>query len=208
MEKIDLKKNMQYLYLPSAKEAVQVDVPIMNFLMVDGAGDPNTAPVYAEAVEALFTLSYALKFMIRKSVSGIDYGVMPLEGLWWTDDMTKFTTDDKSAWKWTMMIMQPDFVTPELVDSALAEVRRKKNPVALARVRFAAFQEGRCAQILHIGPFSEEGPSIARLHDFIAGCGSVRTGKHHEIYLSDIRRANPIKWKTVIRQPMQQEQAP
>jgi len=202
MEKINLKKALKHLYQPFAKEVVQVDVPVMNFLMIDGDGDPNNSRAYADAVEALFAVSYTIKFMVKKGLLAIDYGVMPLEGLWWADDMSKFTTEDKSNWKWTMMIMQPSFVTPEIIDSAIADVKKKKNPTALSKLRLEAFSEGRCAQILHIGPFSEEGPTIEKVHQFIDSRGN-RTGKHHEIYLSDIRKADPAKWKTIIRQPMQ-----
>jgi hypothetical protein len=127
---------------------------------------------------------------------------MPLEGLWWADDMAKFSIEDKANWKWTMMIMQPDFVSSEMIDSAILDVRKKKNPVALDELRFESLSEGECAQILHIGPFSEEGPTIEKVHRFISESGKQRAGKHHEIYLSDIRRADPAKWRTVIRQPM------
>jgi hypothetical protein len=202
MKKADYKKQLKALYLPSAKEVAAVDVPAMNFLMADGEGDPNTSREFKDAVEALYALSYTLKFMIQKGPKKIDYGVMPLEGLWWANDMTSFTTGDKSKWKWTAMIMQPACVTRALVTAATAEVRRKKNPASLSKVRFEAFSEGPAAQILHIGPFSEEGPAIQRIHDFIIESGRNLSGKHHEIYLSDIRRADPVKWKTVIRQPM------
>lgn len=203
MEKMDFKKTLKHLYQPSAKEIVRVDVPAMNFLMVDGMGDPNTSQAFADAVEVLFSLSYTLKFMIKKGPSAMDYGVLPLEGLWWADDMSAFTDGDKSRWKWTSMIMQPDFVTEEMVGLAVAGVKRKKRLPALSRVRFESFSEGVCAQIMHIGPFSEEGPTIKRVHQFIESCGCKPTGKHHEIYLSDIRKADPAKWKTVIRQAMQ-----
>jgi len=202
MEKVDLKKELKHLYQPSAKEVVQVEVPPMNYLMVDGEGDPNTSQTYADAVEVLFMVSYAVKFMVKKGASAIDYGVMPLEGLWWADDMSKFTTSDKSNWKWTMMIAQPSFVTREIIDCAIADVKKKKNPTAISKVRLESLSEGKCAQIMHIGPFSEEGPTIEKVHRFIDS-RSRRTGKHHEIYLSDIRKADPSKWKTIIRQPMQ-----
>jgi len=202
MIKIDLKKELKHLYQPSAKEVVQVDVPPMNYLMGDGEGDPNNSRVFSDAVEALLAVSYAVKFMIKKGFLGIDYGVMPLEGLWWAEDMSTFSIDDKSNWKWTLMIMQPDFVTKEMIDSAISEVRKKKNLAAISRVRFEALSEGKCAQILHIGPFSEEGPTIEKVHQFIKSKGK-QIGKHHEIYLSDIRKADPAKWKTIIRQPMQ-----
>lgn len=204
MEKIDFKKTLKHLYQPSVKAIVRVDVPAMNFLMVDGMGDPNTSQGFADAVEILFSLSYTLKFMIKKGRLAIDYGIMPLEGLWWADDMKAFADGDKAKWKWTVMIMQPDFVTAEMVESAIAAVKEKKKLPALASVRFESFAEGVCAQTMHIGPFSEEGPTIERVHRFIESCGCQRTGKHHEIYLSDIRKAAPAKWKTVIRQPMQE----
>jgi hypothetical protein len=201
MKKIDLKKELKHLYNPSPKEVVEVDVPTMNFLMIDGEGDPNTSQSYAEAIEALYAVSYAIKFMIKKGPQQIDYGVMPLEGLWWADDMSNFGTDDKSNWKWTMMIMQPEFIERETIDAAIEQVRVKKNPPALSKLRFDTLSEGKCAQIMHIGPFSEEGPTVARVHDYIDS-RSERHDKHHEIYLSDIRKADPSKWKTVIRQPM------
>jgi len=203
MEKIDFKKELKHLYQPPTSKVVAVDVPAMHYLMIDGEGDPNTSQPFMDAIEALYALSYALKFMVKNGVQAVDYGVMPLEGLWWMDDMSEFSGEDKSKWKWTLMIMQPDIVTTNMVDTAIAEVGKKKNPVALPRVRFEAFSEGKVAQIMHIGPFSEEGPTIEKLHKFIKECGCTRSGKHHEIYLSDIRKADPAKWKTIIRQPMQ-----
>jgi hypothetical protein len=202
MEKIDYRKKLKHLYQPSAKEIVIVNVPKMNFLMVDGEGDPNTSQSYVEAIEALFAVAYTLKFMIKKGPRAIDYGVMPPEGLWWTDDMSTFSMKDKSNWKWTMMIMQPGVVTKTLVAKAIAEVQKKKDPAALGKVRFEALAEGKCAQTLHLGPFSAEGPTIQKVHQFIDARGQ-RVGKHHEIYLTDIRKADPAKWKTIIRQPMQ-----
>ena len=201
MEAVDLKKELKPLYQPSAKEVVVVDVPAMNFLMVDGQGDPNASQPFPDAIEALFSVAYTVKFMIKKGALAIDYGVMPLEGLWWADDMTKFSQEDKSNWKWTVMIMQPSFVTREIIEDAIVEVKKKKNPSSLSSVRFETFSEGRCAQIMHIGPFSEEGPTSLKVHQFIDTV-SHRRGKHHEIYMSDIRRAHPSKWKTIVRQPM------
>lgn len=204
MVKIDLKTQaLKQLYKASAKEIVTLDVPELNYLMVDGQGDPNTSPGYAQAVEALFTVSYTAKFMLKKGPQAIDYAVMPLEGLWWADDMAAFSSNDRASWKWTMMIMQPEFVANEVLAQAMEQVRQKKALPALERLRIARFTEGVCAQLLHIGPFTEEGPSIERLHAYIDK-GSGRSGKHHEIYLSDIRRADPKNWKTIIRQPMLQ----
>jgi hypothetical protein len=200
MRIIDIRKEMKSLYCPPSVEVVEVDVPPMTFLMIDGAGDPNTVPAYSAAVEALFAVSYAIKFMVKKGPLALDYGVMPLEGLWWMDDMTKFTTEDKSQWKWRAMIMQPDFVTAEMIGQAVDGVRKKKGFAALDILRAETFTEGRSAQIMHVGPFTEEGVTIERLHRYIDSRGR-RTGRHHEIYLSDIRKADPAKWKTIIRQP-------
>lgn len=201
MEKIDLKKELKHLYAPPTKEVVQVEVPTFKYLMVDGKGNPNTSQAYTEAVEALFAVSYTAKFMVKKGELAKDYVVMPLEGLWWADDMSVFTANEKSKWQWTMMILQPSFVVDPVIAAAIDAVRRKKSLAGIDSVRLESFTEGRCAQILHIGPFSEEGPTIERLHAFI-DARTGRTGKHHEIYLSDIRRADPKKWKTIIRQPM------
>lgn len=202
MTKIDLKKELKQLYQASAKEVVQVYVPALTFLMVDGQGDPNTTPEYAQAIEALYSVAYTAKFMVKKGPQATDYAVMPLEGLWWADDMSAFITNDRSRWKWTMMIMQPAFVPGELISSAIAEVRKKKSLPAIDRLRLENYAEGTCAQILHVGPYTEEGPTIERLHAYIKARTAL-TGKHHEIYLTDMRRADPAKWKTIIRQPMQ-----
>jgi hypothetical protein len=201
MGKIDYKKTLKPLYQGSAARVVEVDVPPLMFLMVDGEGDPNSSKEYAEAVEALFSVSYTAKFMVKKSPAKVDYGVMPLEGLWWADDLSAFVANDRAQWKWTMMIAQPPVATDDIVLAAIADVEKKKALPAIRKLRFAAFAEGLCAQIVHIGPFTGEGPTIEKVHEFIDARGA-RAGKHHEIYLSDIRRADPQKWKTIIRQPM------
>ena len=203
MEKLDYRKALKNLYAPSAKEVAIVDVPPMNFLMVDGAGDPNTSQPFPQAVEALFAVSYTLKFAIKKGPSGIDYAVMPLEGLWWMDGPVGFDPSRKDLWKWTIMIAQPDPVMPDLFRAAAAQVREKKELPALSRIRFEAFDEGRCAQILHVGPFDAEGPSIEKVHRFAAENGYRLRGRHHEIYLSDMRRVAPGKMKTVVRHPVE-----
>lgn len=202
MQKIDYKKELKHLYSASAKKVAIVEVPAMNFLRIDGAGDPNSSQAFQEAVEALFGVSYTLKFMIKKSEGGIDYGVMPLEGLWWVEDMSRFSIDAKDDWQWTLMIMQPELITRDLVDEAIAQVRKKRNSPALTNLRFEAFAEGKSAQILHVGPFSKEGPAIQKVHAHISATGGRLSGKHHEIYLSDNRRAAPERWKTIIRQPL------
>lgn len=201
MPKLDNKKLLAPLYSPPATKVVRIQLPPLNYLMLDGAGDPNTAPAYQRAIECLYSVSYTIKFALKRGPLAIDYGVMPLEGLWWADDMSAFSAARKSDWKWTLMIMQPEPVDAPLVQHAIDEVRRKKGLPDLDLLRFETLDEGVCAQTMHLGPFSEEGPTIERVHAFIAKRGSLR-GKHHEIYLSDIRKADPRKWKTVIRQPM------
>jgi hypothetical protein len=201
MEILDLKKTLKYLYEPSAREFSIVDVPMMNFIMVDGHGNPNTSVEYAESIQALYTAAYTLKFMIKKERL-VDYPVMASEGLWWMDDMREFSMASKDDWKWTMMIMQPDIVTPQLFVQAVEEAIKKKGQPALTRLRLECYHEGLAAQILYFGPYADEGPTIARLHQFIDESGHVRFGKHHEIYLGDPRRSAPEKLRTVIRQPM------
>ena len=200
LTKLDLKQDLKHLYNPSAKQCVLVDVPAMNFLMIDGTGDPNTAPAYKQAVEALYAVSYTLKFAIKKT-EGIDYPVMPLEGLWWADDMTNYLTGQRENWQWTMMIMQPTVITSEHVAAALQATQAKKSLPALSRLRFEPYHEGTSAQIMYFGPYKDEGPTILRLHDFIATNGGTLSGKHHEIYVGDPRKADPAKLKTIIRQP-------
>jgi len=201
MSKTDFKKELKYLYQPSAKIVAVVDVPRMNFLSIDGSGNPNTAPEYALAVEALYTMAYALKFKVKKGKPSMDYAVMPLEGLWWADDMSQFSVKNKEAWKWTMMIMQPEYVTSQLFAESLSEVAEKKVLPALSLLRFESYQEGQSAQIMHIGPYSKEEPTVAKLHTFIHQNGCERSAKHHEIYLKDPRKSTPGKLQTVIRQP-------
>ena len=197
--KTDLKKDLKSLYTGKAGIVQVVNPGTHRFLSCDGTGDPNTSPAYQAAVEALFSLSYYLKFSIRKK-TGIDYGVMPLEGLWWSEDQRAFSANEKHRWKWSMMILQPVFVTPELVKESKVAVTEKSG-IDLTPIQFIEHSEPSCAQILHVGPFADEGPTVARLHDWIASAGHTLTGKHHEIYLTDIRRADPLKWKTLIRQP-------
>lgn len=189
------------LYAPSAKAPAILEVPALQFIMVDGHGDPNVAPEYVAAVQTLYGLAYTLKFHIKKTL-GIDYGVMALEGLWWTPDMTTFSTARKSDWNWTMMIMQPDLVTPALFEEAKKQaVAKGKAPLA-EKARLETFHEGTCVQILYFGPYADEGPTIASLHQFATNQGYTLTGKHHEIYMNDPRKVVPEKIKTIIRQPI------
>ncbi len=201
MKKIDFKKELNLLYAPSAKVCTIVDVPSMNYLMVDAEGDPNKVKIFQDAIEALYSLSYYIKFHLKNNLE-YDYVVPPLEGLWWTDDMREFSPENKDIWKWTLMIMQPEKVTPDLFTDAVEAVRKKKDPIALDQVYFKDYNEGKSAHIMHIGPYAEEAPTIQRLHDFIDQQGLERRGKHHEIYLSDPRKADPVKMKTIVRQPV------
>jgi hypothetical protein len=201
VKKMDYKKDLKPLYIPSSKEFSIVDVPQMNFLMVDGQGDPNNNPSYQEVLEALYGLAYGIKFALKKK-GEMEYVVPPLEGLWWADDMDAFTAGAKNEWQWTMMIMQPEAVTAEDVEQMRLETARKKALPALERLRFESYQEGLSAQILYFGAYADEGPTISRMHKFIAEKGYQRAGKHHEIYLGDPRRTAPEKLKTVLRQPI------
>jgi hypothetical protein len=212
MEKIDLKKDLKYLYAPSAKKIEVVDVPAMNFIMIDGAIEPDqapgTSPLFAEAMQALYSAAYTLKFAAKlRKENPLDYPVMALEGLWWVEDGS-FDIRKPGNWKYTVMIMQPELVTPEMFKDALAQVRQKKGdqPV-FARLRLERFREGLCVQTMHIGPYAAEPATVDRMQDFMqenylrdrVGLG----GKHHEIYMGDPRRADPSKLKTVLRHPVE-----
>ncbi len=197
-EKIDLKNELKHLYNPPAKEVTFVDVPDMNFLMIDGEGAPS-GQQYMDAIQTLYPFAYALKFMVKKS-KGVDFGVMPLEGLWWMDNMNEFSVDRKDEWKWTAMIMQPRYIQDADLKAALEQVKNKKLP-AIDKIRFELYHEGKAAQIMHIGPYAEEGPNVQKIHAAIKAKGQQLSGKHHEIYLGDPRKTAPEKLKTVLRQP-------
>ena len=202
-EKIDFKKTLKHLYRPSAKDFVVVEVPEMQYLMVDGKGAPGNDD-YVKAIEWLYATSYPIKF-ISKIEHDRDYVVPPLEGLWWADDFAAFTNDDRDQWQWTMMIMQPDWITPEILEAGLAK-STKKLGTPPPSLRLEKLDEGTCVQILHLGPFADEAPTIARLHsEFLPSQGLVETGHHHEIYLSDPRKTAPEKLKTVLRQPVRKK---
>ncbi|MFB7799484.1 GyrI-like domain-containing protein [Isoptericola sp. NPDC056134] len=200
MASIDLKREPRYRYRATTTPAM-VTVPPRPFLMVDGEGDPNTAPAYRAAVETLYPLAYALRAAV-KAATGDAYTVMPLEGLWWADDMSTFSVAAKDEWRWTLMISLPDAV--EQVDAAdvLARAVAAKRPPAGDRVRLESYAEGDAAQVLHRGPFATEPATIERLHAFIDSERRVLRGRHHEIYLSDLRRTAPEKLRTLIRQPV------
>ena len=192
------------LYKAARKDPELVQIPEMSFAMVDGHGDPNTSADYGRAIQLLYSVSYVLKFALKRD-GAPDYRVSPLEGLWWAEDMAQFSVERRSDWRWTMMIAQPEAVTAERFTWAVAEAARKKDLPESGRVRLDRLAEGWCAQILHVGPYSAEGPTIERLHAFIAGHGlrfDGRTQKHHEIYLGDPRRSAPERLRTILRQPV------
>jgi hypothetical protein len=207
MSKIDFKKEWKLLYKPSAKEFVTVDVPPMQYLMVDGHGDPNVAQEYKDAIEALYAIAYKIKFASKKEL-GKDYVVPPLEGLWWAEDMEALTTQqDKSQWDWTMMIMAPEWITQEMVDQAIETVAKKKDLPALPTLRLEMLNEGLCVQIMHHGSYDDEAPTLDKLHhEWIPKNGYEMTGKHHEVYVyaGDPRKGpvDPAKLRTVLRQPI------
>lgn len=201
MTTYDIKRDRRSLYSPTAADFTEVDVPTIGFLMVDGHGDPNTAPAYRDAVESLYACSYAVRALAKESLGRV-HTVGPLEGLWSAEDLRVFTSRDKGAWDWTMMIAQPDWITPALVDAAVVVAGRKRLP-ALDRLRLERFTEGRCVQILHRGSYDDEGPTLARLHhEYLPTRGLEPTGRHHEIYLSDPRKTAPARLRTVLRQPV------
>jgi hypothetical protein len=203
MSKTDYKKELKQLYAAKVGNPVVVQVPKMNFIMIDGKGDPNTSQEYIDAIQTLYPVAYTIKFTSKIKYDK-DFGVMPLEGLWWTKKMTDFSPKDKSNWLWTAMIMQPYVITEDIYIQAVKQVREKKSPKSLDKLRFESYDEGQAAQVMYVGPYSDEGPTIQELHNFIkqqGGALNESNKHHHEIYLGDPRRTVPEKLKTIIRQP-------
>ncbi len=201
MSKLDLRKELKRYYTAKKKPEV-IDVPSGNFLTILGRGEPGGV-AYTTALQALYGLSYTLKFKCK--AEGMDFTVMALEGLWWWDDPGVFDVEGappREEWNWKSMIRQPDFITPGMVDEVRPEVKDKRGPM-VDDVVLETFHEGLSAQIMHLGPYSEEGPTIRRLHAFIEESGYGLRGHHHEIYLSDPRRSKPENIKTIIRQPVE-----
>ncbi|HIW67492.1 MAG TPA: GyrI-like domain-containing protein [Candidatus Dietzia merdigallinarum] len=199
---VDIKKARRDLYSGRAGRFDVVEVPEMQFLMVDGSGDPNVSADYRRAVEALYTTSYTIRAEAKTDL-GRTHTVGPPEGLWYADDLGVFTARDKSAWSWTMMIWQPEWITPGMASTAIEKVSSTKIPQAAELVRFKPFSEGRAVQTLHVGPYDDEGPTIAKMHgEVIPDHGLEPTGHHHEIYLSDPRKSAPEKLRTLLRQPV------
>jgi hypothetical protein len=201
MEKLDLKKHYRSLYSAPRGTFAIIDVPPLSYVQLDGEGDPNSAETYRTGVGWLYSVSYAMKFAAKAEL-GRDYVVGPLEALWWADDMSSFETRTKDDWRWTIMILQPDFVTAELFAGALDKACRKLG-APHPGLRFAPLDEGLSVQTLHVGSYDDEGPTLARLHrEFLPANGLEETGHHHEIYLSDPRKVAPEKLKTILRQPV------
>ncbi len=200
-DKIDLKKSLDS-YAARKGQISLVDVPTLRYLAIDGAGDPNTSPAFERALGALYPVAYALKFASK--AKGLDYVVPPLEGLWWSDDMDSFTgSPDKSQWSWTLLLLVPDFVDDAMVTDALDAAARKNPDAGIDAVRLETLEEGQCVQTLHLGPFDDEAPLIARMHhEFMPEHGLKPSAHHHEIYLSDLRRTAPERLRTIIRQPV------
>jgi hypothetical protein len=212
MKTLDLKKELKYLYAPSAKKPEIVQVPAFQFAMIDGAiekgSEPGKSPTFAEATQALYSISYTLKFMLKKrKTQAIDYPVMTLEGLWWVENGS-FDITIKDNWFYTLMILQPDVITPEIFREGLEQVRKKKgDSLSLSKLRLADFEEGNCVQMMHIGPYATEPATVERMRAFATEHGYRDCvglgGKHHEIYLGDPRKSDPSKLKTILRHPVE-----
>ncbi|GAA1107509.1 GyrI-like domain-containing protein [Nesterenkonia jeotgali] len=202
--KIDFKKSLPGYQAPSGEYQI-VEIPDRHYMMIDGQGDPNTSEEYSASLAALYPVAYALKFASKNELDR-DYVVPPLEGLWWAEDMSVFTSSrDSSRWRWTLMLLVPDWIDDERISAAIAAVRAKSSPLRLDALRLETLVEGRCVQTLHLGSFEEEGRTLEPMHrDFMPSHGLEPTGKHHEIYLSDPRRTAAGKLRTILRQPVGQ----
>ena len=203
--KIDFKKELSELYNPKKKVFSQVKVPKMKFFMIDGKGDPNTSKEYAHAIQVLYSVSYTLKFMCKNELDK-DYGVPPLESLWWAKNMKDFQSGKKENWQWTAMIMLPDWIPASMVKSAIASARERKTDLDFSKLRVEPFAEGLSVQIMYVGPYKDEGPVITQMHEqYLPENKLIPNGKHHEIYLGDPRKSEPSKLKTIIRQPVKKK---
>lgn len=203
MEKIDFKKTLNS-YKAKHNTFELIDIPVTKYLMIDGHGDPNTSQEFKDAISTLYPIAFKIKFASKMDL-GKDFVVMPLEGLWWAKDMSTFTTArDKSQWDFTLMIMQPEWITQDMFKAAVEKVSLKDAPACLSKIRLETLNEGSCVQTLHIGSFDDEADTLETLHhDFIPKNGLKMTGKHHEIYLSDFRKVEPKRLRTILRQPVE-----
>lgn len=202
MTAYDIKRELKQCYAPKNTDWELIEVPQQQFIAIDGRGDPNSSADYACAVEALYAVAYTIKFASKRRGQGFVVG--PLEGLWWADDPEVFATRAKSSWQWRMLISQPNWITEDMIDETKSAARSKKHLPAITDIRRATLHEATSAQALHIGPYDEEGPALSRLHDEWLGANNLRmSGLHHEIYLSDRRKSDPAKLRTILRQPVQ-----
>ncbi|GAA5198491.1 GyrI-like domain-containing protein [Rugosimonospora acidiphila] len=203
MTSYDVKRALKQCYAPRNTDWALVDAPTQRFIAIDGCGDPNTSPAYVRAVQALYTVAYTIKFSSR-SILGRDLVVGPLEGLWWSDHPEVFTTRAKDAWQWRMLISQPDWIADDLVEEAKRAALAKKKLPTISEIHYEVLREGTSAQLLHVGPYDDEGPALARLHHEYLAANELRmSGHHHEVYLSDPRRTEPAKLRTILRQPVE-----
>ena len=203
MPKTDFKKEYKDLFSARLGKIEVIEVPALNYIKIDGKGDPNESESFQQSTEALYSLSYTLRSMLKKGPEALEYSVLPLEGLWWAGDGNRFSPEDKDAWQWTLMIMQPDLVTTDMVEEARSQVaKKKKDLTTVPDVRFELFEEGTAAQTMHAGSYDDEASTISSMNRFIALNGFHPNGKHHEIYLNDPRRSAPEKLRTILRQPV------
>lgn len=202
MTKIDYKQQFKEFYSGKTGQPITLTIPPMNYIMIDGQGDPETGEEYMHAIQTLYPIAYTIKFYCKNQL-GRDFSVMPLEGLWWAEDMSDFSKGNKHNWHWTAMIMQPDVVTQEIFATALHQTAAKKPLPSVDKVHFKSYDEGRVAQVMYVGPYAEEAETIQALHRYIAEQGgTLQNAKHHhEIYLGDPRRTAPERLRTIIRQP-------
>jgi hypothetical protein len=204
METLDLRKQLKYLYAPSAKKVEVVDVPRFNFIMADGSIEPShgpgDSPLFKENMEALYNAAYTLKFMLKlRKENPVDFPVMALEGLWWAED-GRFDINVKDNWSYRVMILQPDLITLDIFAEALAQMRKKKGDLpGYSRLHLESFTEGKCVQVMHIGPYAEEPATVARMEAFASENGFEMAGRHHKIYLGNPLRADPAKLRTILR---------
>lgn len=202
MGKIDFKKKFHEFYQPTRSAFSLVNVPPLRYLMIDGVGNPNTSEIYQKDLEALYSVSYTLKFFSKNDL-GKDYVVPPLEGLWWADNMKAFMSGDKDQWKWTVMILLPDWISSKMVETAIKTVTKKKSNSELPKLRIGTLDEGQSIQIMHVGSYDDEGPILEKLHkEYMPMHNLTFNGKHHEIYLGDPRKTEASKLKTILRQPV------
>lgn len=199
---VDLKREIAAYTAPRGRFEVRT-VPPLQYLAIDGHGDPNTSAAYADALATVYPVAYTLRAVSKSA--GRPYTVMPLEALWWSDDPAAFTTArDTTRWDWTVLNLVPDWLTRDDVEAAVATVAGRGRGPALEALRLEELQEGLCVQMLYVGPYDDEGPVLAAMHDeFVPGASLRLTGKHHEVYLSDPRRTAPQRLRTILRQPVE-----